>query len=179
MIKQYKVDKVFPIDGGKTDDYGNVAANVIFTGEKSVFYRTKNLPQIGDVLTGEIEDVPKKSGEGTYRKFVKKKPEETFRGRAASPELNASIEWQKSIAEGRQAVRDWLELQILAGRTAPVYSFEAYKKEIVNAAVTFASTIHSKPTELIEGEQESEPAAEPTPANDDLPPVELYDQSPE
>lgn len=64
---------------GEPDQYGNKAFSVFFENEtKPVFMKTKagNEPTPGKTEYGVIEDAPKKSGEGTYRKFTRKQREE-------------------------------------------------------------------------------------------------------
>lgn len=62
---------------GEPDQHGNLAYSVFFEGQdKPVFMKAKNAPEVGKVEFGIITDEPKKSGEGTYRKFTRKQREE-------------------------------------------------------------------------------------------------------
>lgn len=88
----------------------------------------------------------------------------------ADPNKISSIEWQTSIKEARQLVKDWHDLSMLNGETPSFPSIEDYKKEIVNAAITLASAIGKKPDNLIPTQE-----YEDTTTADDLPPVENYD----
>lgn len=75
MIKDYNPTGVKETD--LVDPHGNKGYNVFFENEdKPVFMMAKRAPEVGNVEYGEIVDTPKKSGEGTYRKFVRKQREE-------------------------------------------------------------------------------------------------------
>lgn len=75
MIKDYNPTGVKEVDF--EDSHGNKGYNVFFENEdKPVFMMAKRAPEVGNVEYGEIIDTPKKSGEGTYRKFVRKQREE-------------------------------------------------------------------------------------------------------
>lgn len=74
-MKDYNPTSVKEV--GEPDQHGNKAYSVFFEGEdKPVFMKAKNAPAVGNVEYGVIEDAPKKSGEGTYRKFSRKQREE-------------------------------------------------------------------------------------------------------
>lgn len=76
-MKDYNVTSAKEV--GEPDQYGNKAFSVFFEGqEKPVFMKTKvgNEPTPGKIEFGVIEDAPKKSGQGTYRKFTRKQREE-------------------------------------------------------------------------------------------------------
>jgi hypothetical protein len=124
---------------------------------------------------GEFEvEVYDKNG----RKFVRQaKAFEPNRNKyEADPNKISSIEWQKAIAEGRQAVKDYYEiaLVLLPQEEAKITTLEEYKKLIVNTAITFASAIGQKPDHLLPI-QEDEVVLEDDTKVEDLPPVELYD----
>lgn len=75
MIKDYNPTGVKETDF--EDPHGNKGYNVFFEGEdKPVFMMAKRAPEVGNIEYGEIVDTPKRSGEGTYRKFVRKQKEE-------------------------------------------------------------------------------------------------------
>lgn len=75
MIKDYNPTGVKEV--GEPDEYGNKAYSVFLEGEsKPVFMKAKNPPVVGEIEHGQIIDAPKKSGDGTYRKFERKQREE-------------------------------------------------------------------------------------------------------
>jgi len=77
MIKDYNPTNVKETE--LVDQHGNKGYNIFFEGEdKPVFMMAKNAPLVGNVEYGEIVDTPKKSGQGTYRKFARKQRDEAF-----------------------------------------------------------------------------------------------------
>lgn len=75
MIKDYNPTSVKELDF--EDPHGNKGYNVFFENDdKPVFMMAKRAPEVGNVEYGQIIDTPKKSGEGTYRKFVRKQKED-------------------------------------------------------------------------------------------------------
>lgn len=75
MIKDYNPTSVKELDF--EDPHGNKGYNVFFENEdKPVFMMAKRAPEVGNVEYGQIVDTPKKSGEGTYRKFKREQREE-------------------------------------------------------------------------------------------------------
>lgn len=75
MIKDYNPTSVKETE--LEDQHGNKGYNVFFEGEtKPVFMMAKNAPTVGQIEYGQIVDTPKKSGDGTYRKFTRKQREE-------------------------------------------------------------------------------------------------------
>ncbi len=75
MIKDYNPTSVKELEF--EDPHGNKGYNVFFEGEdKPVFMMAKRAPEVGSVEYGQIIDTPKKSGEGTYRKFKREQREE-------------------------------------------------------------------------------------------------------
>jgi len=76
-MKDYLVTSAKEV--GEPDQYGNKAFSVFFENEtKPVFMKTKagNEPTPDKPEYGIITDEPKKSGDGTYRKFTRKQKEE-------------------------------------------------------------------------------------------------------
>lgn len=77
---------------GEPDQHGNKAYSVFFEGQdKPVFMKAKNAPEVGKVEFGIIEDVPKKSGDGTYRKFTRKQREEQIQTATTSTNSNVTF----------------------------------------------------------------------------------------
>lgn len=75
MIKDYNPTSVKELEF--EDPHGNKGYNVFFENEdKPVFMMAKRAPEVGSVEYGQIIDTPKKSGEGTYRKFKREQREE-------------------------------------------------------------------------------------------------------
>lgn len=70
MPKEYVPKDVKVLDF--QDQNGNQAYNVQFSDGSYGFMLAKKAPQVGVPEYGDIEDTPKKSGDGTYKKFVRK-----------------------------------------------------------------------------------------------------------
>lgn len=102
MIKDYNPTGVIETDF--EDPHGNKGYNVFFENEdKPVFMMAKRAPEVGNVEYGEIVDTPKRSGEGTYRKFVRKQREEAP---ATSPSQSASTSTVTEPAKSTYVDRD-------------------------------------------------------------------------
>lgn len=132
------------------------------------------LAQLGE---HNAEEYTSKSGKQFWRlvKDSQGSPETPAASREfkADPLKQASIEWQSSLARGVETVRDF-------------YTFNPdklpkeladYKKDIVNAAITFAMTVEMKPEVKVGEDDRVEDAGDHARINqDDLPPLDSYDE---
>lgn len=62
---------------GEPDYHGNLPYSVKFTDGSYGFMKAQNAPVVGTPEFGEIQDVQKRSGDGTYKKFVRKQRDNT------------------------------------------------------------------------------------------------------
>jgi hypothetical protein len=162
MIKQYNILSAKP-SNGDPDQYGNVSFWLEIEEEGSaVVSRKPSSPLLSGPTWGELEE--RKSQKGNiYKKFtVKPSPDQQGSPRGservykADPEKQASIEWQASVKAGVEAVRDFYTF---SGEKPE--SLEAYKRDIVNTAITFGKTIEKKPEQTIAAPDE-DPELPPT-----------------
>ena len=120
MIKDYNPTGVKQTDF--TDPHGNVGYNVFFEGEdKPVFMMAKRAPEVGTPEYGEIVDTPKKSGDGTYRKFVRKQREEAAPSQTTPDIPKPVASWDRDEAITRQSA---LKSAVATGEKDPKKIFD-------------------------------------------------------
>jgi hypothetical protein len=95
-------------------------------------------------------------------------PERKF---VADPLKQSSIEWQSSLARGVEAVRDYYTFK---PDELPKNLMD-YKKDIVNAAITFAMTVEMKPEVKVGEDDTIEDAGDHARINQEEVPIENYD----
>lgn len=182
--------------GWKADDNADTLYTVHIEGqgEPQKTY-DESLARVGE---HEAESFVAKSGKTYWRtkrpQMAPRAPyKQSVKEFKADKDKMALGQWQTAMNAGRQIVADFYNLKSINPDFA--LSIDDYKRTVVNAAITCASTISIKPGRIIkphdEHEHDNEPAEDdnqtveraadfakinPAPEPDDLPPVELYEE---
>lgn len=108
-------------------------------------------PVLAELGTYEAETYPTKSGKTYWRSvetatIMAEARDTQFK---ADPVKQESIEWQSALKAAVEAVHDYYDLVRWTEDGVVFPTLENYKKEIVNAVVTFTQTIERKPDQLV------------------------------
>lgn len=143
MIKDYNPTGVKQTDF--TDPHGNVGYNVFFENEdKPCFMMAKRAPEVGTPEYGEIVDTPKKSGDGTYRKFVRKQREETSSEPSVTPTENTNM-----VFSNRDSSRDEAITRQSALKSAVAAVGKPEPDQILSLADDFLKWLRNDNTEEV------------------------------
>lgn len=166
MAKDYNPTGVKEV--GEPDIHGNKAYSVFFEGEdKPVFMKAKNAPSVGNIEYGQIIDAPKKSGDGTYRKF-ERKPREEGNTSSDVPVLPVDKEMMNTL---NRIDRDDAITRQSALKSAVAAVGKPEPDQIISLADDFLTWLRndSSPAEVVEDVPLPEPQGEDDINLDDIP----------
>lgn len=177
MPKEYVPKSVKLV--GEPDQYGNNGYSVLFSNGENAFMKAQKEPVVGKEEWGEIIDAPKKSGQGTYKKF-KRMQKEDAPGAPQRPQRpskpDTAINRMSAIKTAAQAVQAGVDYDTL----------QTYA-ELILMWIEDGEAVSPDNWPVVELPDTEKPKLELPPSlrksttSDDVVPIELYteDQEPE
>lgn len=174
-MKEFNILSAKPT-GGEPDQHGNVSFWLEIEGEGSALVlRKPSSPFLSGPTWGELTNATSTAGKAYKRFKVGQRPDGNIpatgnfvsgqRQFKADPDKQASIEWQSALKTAAEIVKDYKTLGALMVAGPVVTTLDDYTYDVVNVATRLAKVIETQPdpetTEVV---------------NDDLPPVENYDE---